>query len=77
MKKSSSRLYIRPKDSSYEAYVHMIKTMCEHLGVPFEEDEELRESYKRFRAKMENKEPAETSVKQANPKRVTRLKKKS
>jgi len=51
--------------------------MCEHLGVPFEEDEELRESYKRFRAKMENKEPAETSVKQAKPKRATKSKKKS
>lgn len=74
---SSSRLYVRPKDWSYESYASSIKAMCEHLGVPFEEDEELRESYKRFRAKMDNKEPAETSVKQAKPKRATRLKKKS
>jgi len=75
--KNSPRLYIRPKDSSYESFASTIKAMCEHLGVPFAEDQDLRDGYKRYLAKTGNQEPAETSVKRTAPKRVTRLKKKS
>lgn len=75
--KNSPRLYIRPKDSSYESFASTIKAMCEHLGVPFAEDQDLRESYQRFLAKTNSQKPADTSGKQTTPKRVTRLKKKS
>ena len=53
--KKSSRLYIRPNDSSYGEYVNLIKTMCEHLGVQFDlSDEKLREGYQKYLAKKES-----------------------
>lgn len=53
--KKSSRLYIRPRDSSYDEFVNMLKTMAAHLGVSFDiSDERLREAYQKFLAKKES-----------------------
>lgn len=73
--KEASRLYIRPKDWSYEEYKRVIRTMCEHLGVSFTyDDNKLRPKYEEMIAKKNANKEKQASAKQNHPKRNPRPK---
>ena len=73
--KEASRLYIRPKDWSYEEYKRVIRTMCEHLGVSFSnDDKKLRPKYEEMIAKRNASKENQTSTKRIPPKRSPRPK---
>lgn len=69
----NSVMFVRPKNWSYEEYAKMINTMCEHLGIPSDmTDEELREKYRIFIAKMKKEKRAQNSAKPTTSKRAPR-----
>ncbi len=71
--KKTSVTFIRPKDRSYEEYVHVIKSMCLRLGIPFNLTErKLRAGYRQYVAKSGSQDRVHAPTKTTTSKYASR-----